>query len=301
MEVGEAMRLRRLEEENRRLSEHLRSTQRCELRAEDQSALPDRLIALAEQRPRFGYPRLHIPPLHEGFPVNRKCAAPGKRRPMIPAVGANECWSMDLVSDRLDDGRQFRPLTVVHDVVKHCPVLEVDTSISSERVTRALDRAIEAHGKPRRLVMENGPEFTSRALLAWAARRAIELVWVKPASRSRTHTWRPSTRGSRTSPNQPHFLSLDNARDLIESCRQDRHQLRPHTWLGGETPERFFELWSEAVASDQSRVRQRRLAIPSETETSPEPTELVNRLREMAVQNKVGNSFAKTMKAQQPG
>lgn len=182
-----------------RMIDHPRSMKRYALRVEDQPQLRERLVALAEQRPRFGYPRLHILLRREGFPVNRKRiyrlyraaglalrakrrkrAAQRERRPMIPAAGANESWSMDFVSDRLGDGRQFRTLTVVDDFVKLCPVLEVDTSISGDRVTRALDRAIEAHGKPRRLVMDNGPEFTSRALLAWAARPGIELVRIEP-------------------------------------------------------------------------------------------------------------------------
>jgi putative transposase len=178
MEASEAKGLRRLEEENRRLSEHLRSTQRCELRAEDHPAMRERLVALADQRPRFGYPCLHILLRHEGFPVNRKCAAPGKGRPMIPAFGAHVCWSMGFVSVRFGDGRQFLTPNDVDDSLKRCPVPEVDTSISSERVTHALAGAIEAHGTPLRLVMDNGPEFTS--LLAWAVRGGIELVWIDP-------------------------------------------------------------------------------------------------------------------------
>ena len=165
-----------------RLVQHPRSTQRYVLRRGEVSGLRDRLIYLAEQRPRFGYPRLHILLRREGFLVNRKRVyrlyrdaglklrakrrkrgAPRERRPMTPAAGANQSWSMDFVSDRLGDGRQFRTLTVVDDFVKRCPVLEVDTSISGERVTRALDRAIEMYGKPGRVVMDNGPEFTSRA------------------------------------------------------------------------------------------------------------------------------------------
>jgi putative transposase len=55
---------------------------------------------------------------------------------LIPALAVNESWSMDFVSDCLGDGRQFRPPTVVDDFVKRCPVLEVDTSLSGERVTR---------------------------------------------------------------------------------------------------------------------------------------------------------------------
>ena len=45
------------------------------------------------------------------------------------------------------------------------------TSLSGERVTWVLDRAIEQHDKPTGLVMDNGPEFAVQALDAWAYRR----------------------------------------------------------------------------------------------------------------------------------
>ncbi len=120
--------------------------------------------------------------------------------------------------------------------------------------------------------MDNDPEFTSRTLLAWAARRGIELVWIEPGEpiqNARVESLNARLRDE--CQNQHHFLSLDDARDLIESGRQDYNQLRPHTSLGGKLPERFFVLWSETMASDQSRVRQCRLPYPSETQTSPEP------------------------------
>jgi putative transposase len=275
-----------------RLVEHPRSTQRYALGLEDQPELRGRLISLAEQRPRFGYPRLHILLRREGFLVNRKRVyrlyteaglklrakrrkrtAPRERRPMTPAAGANQSWSMDFISDRLGDGRQFRTLTVVDDFLKRCPVLEVDTSISGERVTRALDRAIEIYGKPRRLVMDNGPEFTSKAMLAWAARRDIELAWIdpgKPVQNAYGESFNARFRDECL--NQHHFTTLSDARWLIESWRQDYNHVRPHTSLGGETPERFFELWSEAMASDQSLARQRRLPFPTESPSSQELT-----------------------------
>jgi putative transposase len=128
--------------------------------------------------------------------------------------------------------------------------------------------------------MDNGPEFTSRALLAWAARSGIELVWIdlgEPIQNARMESLNARLRDECLK--QHHFLSLDDARDLIESGRQDYYQHRPHTSLGGETPERFFDLWSEAMASDQSRASQGRLAFTPATQTSPEPTSLVDRLR----------------------
>ena len=275
-----------------RLVGHARSTQRYELRREDVPLLRERLVHLAEQRPRFGYPRLHILLVREGFMVNRKRvyrlyraaglklrakrrkrAAPREKRPMIPAAGANQSWLMDFVSDRLGDGRQFRTFTVVDEFVKRSPVLEVDTSISGQRVTRALDQAIDAYGKPRRLIMDNGPEFTSRALLEWAGRRNIELVWIdpgKPIQNAYIESFNARFRDECL--NQHHFTTLADARGLIEAWRQDYNHVRPHTSLGGDTPERFNELWFAAMAADQSQVSQPQLPFPPEIRSTREPT-----------------------------
>jgi len=275
-----------------RVIEQPRATQRYSLRREEVPGLRERLIELAQQRPRFGYPRLHILLRHEGFVVNRKRVyriyrhagltlrakrrrrgAARERRPMTPAVGANESWSLDFVADRLGDGRPFRVLTVVDDFAKRCPVLEVDTSISGQRVARALDRAIDVYGKPRRLIMDNGPEFTSRALIEWAVRRNIALAWIdpgKPIQNAYAESFNARFRDECL--DQHHFTTLDDARALIESWREDYNLVRPHSSLGGRSPERFFELWSEAMASDQSRARQRHLPFLPETQCTPEPT-----------------------------
>jgi len=275
-----------------RVIDQSRSTQRYASRRPEIPRLRERLVALAEARPRFGYPRLHLLLRREGFHVNRKRiyrlyrvaglklrpkrrprAAPRERHPMTPAARANASWSLDFVSDRLADGRQFRTLTVVDDFVKRCPVLEVDTSISGARVTRAIDMAIEIHGKPDRLIMDNGPEFTSRAMIEWASRRGIELAWIepgKPIQNAYAESFNARFRDECL--NQHHFTTLGDARAIIEAWRQDYNTVRPHTSLGGETPERFFELWSEAMASDQSCVLQPRLPFPIDSQEHPEPT-----------------------------
>jgi transposase InsO family protein len=168
--------------------------------------------------------------------------APRERHPMTPITGVNESWSMDFVSDRLGDGRQFRTLTVVGDFLKRCPVLEVDTSISGERVTRALDRGIDIYGKPRRLVMDNGPEFTSRALLEWAGKRDIELVWIepgKPIQNAFAESFNARFRDECL--DQHHFTTLGEARSLIELWRQDYNHLRPHAVARGARIRAFGE------------------------------------------------------------
>lgn len=82
---------------------------------------------------------------------------------------------MDFVSDALSNGRRFRVLNIVDDFSKLSPAIEVDTSLPGLRVIRALERAIDLHGKPRMLVTDNGPEFTCKALDQWAWSRGITL------------------------------------------------------------------------------------------------------------------------------
>jgi putative transposase len=176
-----------------------RATQRYRRQRVEDPQLVTRLRELAHERVRFGYPRLHMLLRREGFAAGRrrvyrlyregelklrsKRRKRGARSPRgkLPAVTRpNERWSMDFVSDQLGDGRSIRVHTIVDDYTKICPALEVDVSMSGQRVARTLDRAIERYGKPGLLVMDNGPEFTSKALDQWAYRRGIQLHWIRP-------------------------------------------------------------------------------------------------------------------------
>ena len=68
----------------------------------------------------------------------------------------NQEWAIDFVADGLATGRGIRMLTVVDSFTRECPAIEVDTSLSSRRVTRALGWAIEQRGKPTVIRCDNG-------------------------------------------------------------------------------------------------------------------------------------------------
>ena len=87
---------------------------------------------------------------------------------------------MDFVSDGLATGRALRILTVVDSYTRECPAIEVDTGLSSQRVTRVLERVIEQRGKPEAIRCDNGPEFTSRHFLVWCEERGIRLIHIQP-------------------------------------------------------------------------------------------------------------------------
>jgi putative transposase len=82
-----------------------------------------------------------------------------------PAAGAiNETWSMDFVSDALFDGRRIRALTVVDDYSRESLAIEVRQSITGEQVVAMMNRLTAVRGAPRRIRVDNGPEFGSRVL-----------------------------------------------------------------------------------------------------------------------------------------
>jgi len=141
----------------------------------DDGALRERLKALAQERRRFGYRRLHVLLRREGHAVNKKRVqrlyreerltvrrrggrkrAIGTRRPLVTPLTADQRWSLDFVSDQLTDGRRFRILAVVDDCTRECLALIADTSISGRRVARELDDVIRRRGRrPETIVSDN--------------------------------------------------------------------------------------------------------------------------------------------------
>ena len=221
--------------------------------------LLDRMLALARERPRYGYRRLHVLLRREGFEVNhkrvhrmyrreglmvrrrlRKRIAAGKRVPLPLPGRVNERWSLDFMSDQLADGRVFRTLNIVDDFTRECRAIEVDTSLSGHRVARVLDALCRKHGRPQTIVVDNGPERTSKALDAWAYRNQVELRFIqpgKPVQNAYVESFNGRFRDECL--NEHWFLTLEEARAVIEEWRLDYNQFRPHSSLGELTPEQF--------------------------------------------------------------
>lgn len=175
-----------------------RSSHRYRTRKNDQH-LVERLTALAQERPRFGYRRLEVLLRREGQVVNqgrvyriytalglavrkktRRTRAFQRRAPLVAAQAKGERWSADFVSDQLATGQRFRVLSVVDDFTRECVVCFAATSITGQRVAGLLDQATKAYGKPKTLISDNGPEFTSRALDAWAHQQGVARHFIDP-------------------------------------------------------------------------------------------------------------------------
>jgi putative transposase len=225
----------------------------------DDAAVRERLCALARQRRRFGYRRLHILLRREGVLLNHKKLfrlyreegltvrrrsgrkrALGTRAPMALPQEANQRWSLDFVSDVLADGRRFRVLVVVDDFTRECLALVVDTSISGRRVARELDAIVAARKKPAMIVSDNGTELTSHAILRWQEERGVDWHYIapgKPVQNAFVESLNGRFRDECL--NEHVFRGLPMARRIIQAWRLDYNADRPHTSLGGLTPNEF--------------------------------------------------------------
>ena len=172
----------------------------------------------------------------------RRRVALGRGNPAPAVAGLNQRWSLDFVHDVLSSGRRFRSLTVVDDYSHESLAIEVDTSLSGERVVRVLDAIAEVRGLPKTLVMDNGTELTSLTMLRWAADRGVQLHHIapgKPTQNAFIESFNGRFRDECL--NENHFSTLAEAREIIEAWRVDYNENRPHSSLGNRTPEEFVQ------------------------------------------------------------
>ena len=118
----------------------------------------------------------------EGLAVRRlKRKRLSRSAPLSPYLHrANQEWALDFASDALATGRGIRVLAIVDAFTRECLALEVDTGLSSQRVTRSLDQIVERRGVPQSIRCDNGPELTSRHFLGWCEERKIQLIHIQP-------------------------------------------------------------------------------------------------------------------------
>ncbi len=251
-----------------------RSSLRYQSTARDQTALRMRLRDLAAARVRYGYRRLHVLLRREGWRVNHKRVYRlyrleglglrlKQRRKRVSTVRVvsplatkpNERWAMDFMADQLYDGRRFRLLTLVDTATRECPAIEVGQSLTGQRVVSVLNRLKGTHGLPQRISVDNGPEFISKALDAWAHQHGVQLEFSHPGTPTDNAFIEAFNGRVRDECLDQHwFTSLDDARTTIEAWRQDYNTERPHGALGNRTPAAYAAQWTRGETANYGRV-----------------------------------------------
>jgi putative transposase len=231
-------------------------------------ALSAAIVEIAQARRRFGYRRIHDLLRQEFSNVNhkriyrlyseadlavrkrKKAKRPTSERvPLQLAKAINDVWSMDFVSDSLANGRRIKCLTVADDFSHECVDIATDFGISGQYVTRLLDQAAIFRGYPNVVRTDNGPEFTSRAFMAWAQSHGIRHVLIEPG-RPTQNSYIESFNGKFRDEclNEHWFETLHQARVAITAWRQDYNEVRPHSSCRRMPPAKFAALHRQQAA-----------------------------------------------------
>lgn len=251
-----------------------RGSWRYQQKDREDAKLRRRLLELAEQRPRFGYRRLHRMLRREEWVVNhkrvyrlyreeglamrrrkRKRFRSEARVPLALPTRANQMWTMDFTRDSLASGRKFRTLNLMDGCTREALCIEVDTSLPGLRVVQVLERVGQERGLPETIQVDNGPEFISRVVDQWAYANGVALHFIdpgKPVQNAFIESFNGKFRDECLS--QSWYTSLDDAQQIIEAWRMDYNTVRPHSSLGYQTPAEYADAIAARPASPPTPV-----------------------------------------------
>ena len=149
----------------------------------------------------------------------------------------NQVWSMDFMSDSLSNGSKFRTFNVMDDYNREGLTIELDRSLPSKRVIRALEQVIEWRGKPAALRCDNGPEYISSEMMSWANQHQITLLYIQPGKPTQNAYIERFNRTARHEWLDMHlFNSIEHAQLLATRWLWTYNNERPHSAIGGITP-----------------------------------------------------------------
>jgi putative transposase len=234
-----------------------RSSYAYKSRRDAQAHLRKRIREIAETRVRYGYRRVHVLLRREGWKLNhkrtyrlykeeglclrrktpRRRVKAALRDDRTPPSEPNEVWSMDFMADQTFDGTKLRILTIVDAATRISPAIDARTTYRGIDVVETLERITAVYGKPKRIRVDQGTEFTSKDVDLWAWKNGVVMDFSrpgKPTDNAFAEAFNSRVRAELLSANW--FLSLADARVKCEAWRRDYNELRPHGSLGQKTP-----------------------------------------------------------------
>lgn len=173
---------------------------------------------------------------------NKKKRLSHARVPLEQARHPNDRWSMDFITDRTDEGKQFRVLAVIDLFTRECLLLKAGVALTGEKVVACLEALRSTRGLPKSITIDNGSEFASKKMDAWAYCHEIALDFIRPG-RPVENAFVESFNGRLRDEclNTNIFYSLEDAQRKLEAWLKDYNTTRPHTSIGNIPPEEFSE------------------------------------------------------------
>ena len=214
---------------------------------------------IAERKPCWSFKKMVDHLKNEGYGWNHKKVhrvygelglnirvKPKKRlpnrnpKPLQEPEEANISWSLDFMSDSLENGRKFRTLNIIDDFNREVLWIEIDTSLPSERVVHVLEMLALWRGYPQQLRVDNGPELVSHKLADWAAKCDVELAFIQPGKPAQKAYIERFNRTYREDVLDAYlFASIQEVQAITEEWLEEYNGFRPHDALGGLPPYQF--------------------------------------------------------------
>ena len=144
---------------------------------------------------------------------------------------------MDFMQDSLWNGKKYRLLNIIDDYNRELLSVEVDSSLPSARVIRALEWIKEDRGLPKTIRVDNGPEFISKKLAKWCLKNQVKLLFIQPGKPTQ-NAFIERLNGSMRKEvlNAYIFQNIEEAKYTVSKWMIDYNQDRPHKALGNKTP-----------------------------------------------------------------